>query len=248
MKSSPRATTSWRRQPKPSSPQAKYMTQRPATQEEAYLAASESFESNGAARDPAWARDLRKAAIAKFRDLGFPTARRGNEEWKYTDVGPIARLPLQPAPHAPQPAAADVAQAGLGEPGWPQIVFVNGHYDGALSSTASLPAGVTVTNLSEAMQSSPDLVRQSLARHADYESNAFTALNTAFVHEGAFVHVPDGAQVEDPIRLLFLTTSGEQGTVASSPRPHCCWQGEQGHHNRRPQGRHRWPVLRQRGD
>ena len=190
------------------------MTQRPATQEEAYLAASESFESNGAARDPAWARDLRKAAIAKFRDLGFPTARRGNEEWKYTDVGPIARLPLQPAPQAPQPAAADVAQAGLGEPGWPQLVFVNGCYDGALSSTASLPDGVTVTNLSEAMQSSPDLVRQSLGRYADYESNAFTALNTAFVHEGAFVHVPDGAQVEDPIRLLFLTTSGEQGTVA----------------------------------
>ena len=76
------------------------MTQRPATQEEAYLAASESFESNGAARDPSWARDLRKAAISKFRDLGFPIARRGNEEWKYTDVGPIARLPLQPAPQA----------------------------------------------------------------------------------------------------------------------------------------------------
>ena len=78
------------------------MTQRLATQEEAYLAASESFESNGASRDPSWARDLRKAAITKFRELGFPTSRRNNEEWKYTDVGPVARVPVQPAASSPK--------------------------------------------------------------------------------------------------------------------------------------------------
>ena len=64
------------------------------------------------------------------------------------------------------------------------------------------------------MQSSPELVQQHLARYADYESNAFTALNTAFVHEGAFVHIPKGVQVENPIRLLFLTTSENEETVA----------------------------------
>ena len=190
------------------------MTQRLATQEEAYLAASESFESNGASRDPAWVRDLRKAALSRFRELGFPTARRGNEEWKYTDVGPIARVPVQPAASAPQLTSSDVEQASFGEPHWPQLVFVNGRYDGRLSTLDSLPDGVTASNLSDAMQSTPDLVQQHLARYADYESNAFAALNTAFVHDGAFVHIPKGVQVEDPIRLLFLTTADNEETVA----------------------------------
>ena len=190
------------------------MTQRPATQEEAYLAASASFESNGAARDPSWARELRKAAISRFRELGFPTARRGNEEWKYTDVRPVARVPIQPATSTPQLSPSDVEEAGFGERDWPQLVFVNGRYNSGLSYLSSLPNGVTIGDLSEAMQSSPELVQQHLARYADYESNAFTALNTAFVHEGAFVHILKGVQVENPIRLLFLTTSENEETVA----------------------------------
>ena len=199
--------------------------QRPATQEEAYLAASESFESNGAARDPSWARELRKAAISRFRELGFPTARRGNEEWKYTDVGPVARVPIQPAASTPQLSPSDVEEAGFGEQDWPQLVFVNGRYNSGLSSLASLPNGVTIGELSEAMQSSPELVQQHLARYADYESNAFTALNTAFVHEGAFVHIPKGVQVENPIRLLFLTTSENEETVAHPTGPDRCGRG-----------------------
>ncbi|MFQ5861273.1 MAG: hypothetical protein ACE5IG_06980, partial [Dehalococcoidia bacterium] len=63
------------------------MSEHPLTQEESYLAAFERFEKNGSAQDPLWARELRKAAVSRFHDLGFPTARRGNEEWKYTDVG-----------------------------------------------------------------------------------------------------------------------------------------------------------------
>ena len=190
------------------------MTQRLATQEEAYLAASESFESNGASRDPSWVRDLRKAALSRFRELGFPTSRRGNEEWKYTDIGPVARVPVQAPSSVPSVTATDVEQASFGEPDWPQLVFVNGRYNSGLSTLASLPDGVTAGNLSEAMQSTPDLVQQHLARYADYQANAFAALNTAFVHEGAFVHVPSGVQVDDPIRLLFLFSAENQETVA----------------------------------
>ena len=41
--------------------------------------------------EPAWLRQLRGQAWAHFTELGFPTARRGNEAWKYTNAGPIAR-------------------------------------------------------------------------------------------------------------------------------------------------------------
>ena len=195
-----------------------FMTQRPATQEQAYLAVLESFEANGYANDPSWARDLRKAAMSRFQSLGFPTARRGNEEWKYTDVGPIAKAPFQFPDSAslPRVDSADVDGASFGDSGWSQLVFVNGSYAEKLSSVSSLTAGVMVVNLAEAMRSTPDLVQEHLARHADYESKAFTALNTAFIHEGAFVYVPDGILLEEPIRLLFLSTSQEQETVSHS--------------------------------
>ena len=196
---------------------APFMTQRPATQEQAYLTALESFEKNGYANDPSWAHDIRKAAMSRFQSLGFPTSRRGNEEWKYTDIGPIAKAKFRSLDSNAQPRvnAADVEGASLGEPGWSQLVFVNGGYSEELSSVSSLPAGVMVVNLVEAMRSTPDLVQAHLARHADYEANAFTALNTAFIHEGAFVHITDGIMLDEPIRLLFLSTSQEEAVSQS---------------------------------
>ena len=52
-----------------------------------YLALMEQCNSDG----PAWLDDLRSAAWQRFDELGFPTARRGNERWKYTSVAPLAR-------------------------------------------------------------------------------------------------------------------------------------------------------------
>ena len=194
------------------------MTQRPASQEQSYLAALESFEQNSYANDPSWVHDLRRTAMIRFQSLGFPTARRGNEEWKYTDVGPIAKATFQSldATVLPRVDAADVKGASVGEAGWSQLVFVNGSYARELSSVSSLPAGVMAVNLAEAMKSTPDLIQEHLAQYADYEINAFTALNTAFIHEGAFVHIPDDVLVEEPIRLLFLSTSQDEESVSHS--------------------------------
>ena len=53
---------------------------------------------------------------------------------------------------------------------------------------------------------------------ADFTSRSFAALNTAFVQDGAFVHLPDGAIVDTPIHIIFV--SGADGPrAAASPRP-----------------------------
>ena len=196
------------------------VTQQPSTQVARYLEAFEAFQKNGAYSDPSWVSGLRNAAIAVFKDLGFPTTRRGNEEWKYTDIGPLARRPFHhlttPSAHARLDAEA-LEPYTLGEYGWHRLVFVDGSYVEQLSYLSSMPAGVTVTNLAEAMTTQADLTREHLAHHATYEANAFIALNTAFVHDGAFIHIPDRTVVEEPILLLFLYTSHAQDTV-SHPR------------------------------
>ncbi len=196
------------------------MTERRTTQESAYLEDLESLEKNVYGSDPSWARDLRKAAMSKFQNLGFPTARRGNEEWKYTDIGPVAKVKFQSFGSDVQSLvnAKNVESFSLGEKSWSQMVFVNGSYVEDLSSVSSLPSGVMVLNLTEAIRSVPELVQQYLAHYADYEANAFTALNTAFIHDGAFIHIPDGILVEEPIRLLFLSTSKDEEEPVSHPR------------------------------
>ena len=195
------------------------MTQSPTTQEAGYLTAFQSLRENGSARDPSWLHALRDTAISTFSDLGFPVARRANEEWKYTDIRPIARTLFQPpaAPLSERVGGIDLKPLTLGQSGWSRLVFVDGSYAEELSSLSGLPAGVRVVNLAQALSSSVDLVQQHLARHAAYEANAFVALNTAFLHDGAFVHIPDGTLVEQPIHLLFITTAQQQDTV-SHPR------------------------------
>ncbi|MBI4329164.1 MAG: Fe-S cluster assembly protein SufD [Chloroflexi bacterium] len=191
----------------------------PEAQKERYLRAFDSLELNGATQDPSWVRALRKAAIARFKELGFPTTRRGNEEWKYTDVRPVAEAAFQIlVPSAPaRLGASEVERFTFGEAGWPRLVFVDGVYIGGLSSVPALSGGVRVLSLAKAMAMQDGLVEQHLGRYADYESNAFTALNTAFIHDGAFVHIPDGAILGEPIHLLFLYTAGDQEPV-SHPR------------------------------
>jgi len=183
-----------------------------------YIEAFEALERDGFSRDPAWVQGLRQAALLRFKELGFPTARRGNEEWKYTNVGPLARAPLQPVPLATHAAVSPAALEGFtfGEP-WPCLVFVDGVFSAGLSSLATLPRGVVALNLREAMTSRPDLLQQHLARYAEYESKAFNALNTAFLADGAFVYLPDGLKADAPLHLLFLATTGTPDLV-SHPR------------------------------
>ena len=195
------------------------MPQQSVTELDRYLVAFESFQRNGAANDPLWAQRLRQEAMSRFRELGLPTARRGNEEWKYTDIRPIAKAPLQPLV-TPQPVTMDAQmldQYAFGEAGWNRMVLADGTYAPELALLSSLPGEVRAVNLADAMVSEADLVERHLARYADYESHAFTALNTAFAREGVFLHVPDGTVIEKPVHLLYLSTAGGHDMV-TNPR------------------------------
>ncbi|MGH7412517.1 MAG: Fe-S cluster assembly protein SufD [Candidatus Methylomirabilis sp.] len=181
-----------------------------------YLSDFEQFERNGAREGPSWIRQIRRSAIARFAELGFPTTRL--EEWKHTSVAPIARIPFKPAESGINKLTAGaLAHATLGEVACAQLVFVNGHYSPVLSSLRSLPKGVIATSLAAALNADPGSVEPHLARYASYQDHSFVALSTAFMEDGAFVHVPKGMVLQAPIHLLFVSTSRGEATV-SYPR------------------------------
>jgi Fe-S cluster assembly protein SufD len=165
-----------------------------------------------------WLQEIRKAAIARFAELGFPTTKL--EDWKYTNVGRLAGASFHAAEFRadglPVESLADLplAHAAFTEC-CSRIVFVNGHYNPQLSS-ADLPKGIVAGSLSEAIKRSAPSVRKHLAQHADFRNQAFVALNTAFIDDGAFIEVPNGLTLETPIHFLFVSTADEP--IAAHPR------------------------------
>jgi len=188
----------------------------------AYEAAFRAFQERESAGDPAWLSRLREGAMSRFEQSGFPTT--ADEEWKYTNVSGIAKSNFVPSINGE--ASATVLDASRLEPFLyeearaSRLVFVNGIYSAELSSHEGLPEGVVAVDFSRALSGKhAEVVREQLARSADYNENAFTALNTAFISGGAFIFIPKGVRVEAPVHLLFLSTSQDGAqSLASFPR------------------------------
>ena len=78
--------------------------------------------------EPAWLATGRKAAIANFTELGFPTL--NDEDWRFTNVAPIAALPFKPV-LAPAPGGVDAATVdrySFARLQASRLFFVNGHF------------------------------------------------------------------------------------------------------------------------
>ena len=163
-----------------------------------------------------WLEKLRREAIARFNQVGFPT--RKVEAWRFTNIDPIIRTPfLLGDLEGPDDGSAAVKKYTFGREASVELVFVNGRYVSALSRHGKLPRGAKVSSLAAALESEAETIERHLGKYAAIESNPFVALNTGFVGDGAFIHLPKGSVVELPIHLIFVSTAGAEPTV-SHPR------------------------------
>jgi Fe-S cluster assembly protein SufD len=180
----------------------------------------EVYRARGRRSEPAWCREARERAIARFAELGFPTTR--DEDWRFTNLAPLARTPFRSASaDGAQVTAAALAPFALQGGDGPRLVFVDGRFAPGLSRPGHLPGGVVVEPLARAFDRRGDLLEAHLARYADPDAQpftaAFTALNTALFEDGALVWVPKGVAVEAPVHLLFVATPAADGS-ATHPR------------------------------
>ena len=177
-----------------------------------YLFADYDAFDAGLASQPEAVRALRKDGRERFEAVGFPTTR--DEEWRFTNVAPIAKTHFRRANDEDQLDAAKLEPFKL--PECIDLVFVNGRYSEELSEPEALPEGVFAGSLATALEEMPEIVTEQLGKHAD-PGHPFVALNSAHIEDGAFVYVPKGVRVEKTLHLLFIATSGEEAVV-SYPR------------------------------
>jgi Fe-S cluster assembly protein SufD len=201
------------------------MVSQVAKEESSYRAAFRALQqpqTRGSAVSLSWLERLRENALESFEKLGFPTT--AMEEWKYTNVAPLARGKFEPG-FLDQKSARAFDAGQLEDFLYPEarqsrLVFVNGIYRAELSSLDSLPEGVVAMDLAGALESDAhaEMLRARLARMADYQEDAFTALNTAFLSSGAFLFIKKGVRAETPVHLLFLSEAQDGRQTVSFPR------------------------------
>jgi Fe-S cluster assembly protein SufD len=198
------------------------------TEKQHYLDHFARLEKWFGENNPPWLLAIRKAAIERFVQVAFPTIRQ--EEWKYTNVAPLAQIPFVPAALKDDDEVYPTEL--LHRAGFPLSrkvpidnccqILVNG--DAARNRLGwDSPGGpIVVTNLEFILEFlldpdpkwlRPEWVEPYLTRFARYQDNPFVALNTALFRDGAFVHVPDETIVSRPIYLVSVMTPGEEPTV-----------------------------------
>ena len=165
----------------------------------------ESFRESRSPRDAEWLVEIRRTAMERLRETGFPTVK--DEDWKYTNVAPILKVPFAPPPEE-GPRRIEQPREGT------QLVFVNGRHAPALSSVPR--DGVEIGSLRDVLATQPELAEPWLAKIAR-QGNAFAAANSASLEDGAFVRIPKGTVAAEPIHLVFLSEPAFGPTV-SHPR------------------------------
>jgi Fe-S cluster assembly protein SufD len=180
-----------------------------AEDKDAYRAGFERFAAVQA--DPAWLRERRTAAMARFVGRGLPTAR--DEAWRHTPVAPLAKgrfVPADPAARASADALAALPLEGLRGV---RVVLVNGRLSPELSSLGPGQPGVEVASLREVLRSQPGRLESWLGCVADGRTGVFADLNTAFAGDGAVVLLAPGTVLDEPIHVAHLSAGDGEPAV-----------------------------------
>ena len=167
-----------------------------------YLSSFLELEKGLPGRGNDWIEKIRRDAIERFAELGFPTTK--HEEWRFTNIAALAATPFEPAaPVEGARVAGQLAQLPFAEIGCPRLVFLNGRCTPELSDP--LPAGVKAGSLRAAMAEGSSVLERQLTRYAHFQKHPFAALNTAFMEDGALVEIARDAVLEKPIYLLYVS-------------------------------------------
>lgn len=175
-----------------------------------YLSNFKLMEATLNRQIPLGQHEIRRNAISQFAEIGFPTLR--NEAWRFTNISAVAKGRFKAAANQVAVSKDFLKESLLAELSGNRLLFMNGNFVPALSNTRDSD-GFYLAPLSQAALQYPDLVQQHLAQYIRMEDHAFTALNTAFFGDGAFVHIPQGKVFTEPIHLVFISDAQEEAMV-----------------------------------
>ena len=139
--------------------------------------------------------------MAEVTALELPNF-KGKPGWEFTDLSGLNLAAFAPAAPGEGDASAADRVATLLEA--PEGAIHLGQVDGRVIEGEASDDGLLVLPLTLACERHEDLVREHLGTIVDTSQDVFTELNAASWTGGAFVYVPRGVRVEQPIVLTAI--------------------------------------------
>ncbi len=68
-----------------------------------------------------------------------------------------------------------------------------------------------IENLAATLAQDSAFIEKHLGKYAHTASNAFAAMNQAFFTDGAFIFVPQGVEVAEPVQLIYISSAKQNG-------------------------------------
>ncbi|MBN17933.1 MAG: Fe-S cluster assembly protein SufD [Chloroflexi bacterium] len=166
---------------------------------------------------PKWLNEIRNKAFSNLSKIGFPTQRKGNEKWKYTNISKLAKSSFsfesEESPYIPNKNFI------TNDSDWTNLIFLNGKLLNNISNFQKADNNITISKFTDALKNpkTSQLIKTHLSKYSQVESDGFTSLNTAFINDGILINIHQDTHITKPIHISFISHSNETPTV-SYPR------------------------------
>jgi Fe-S cluster assembly protein SufD len=158
---------------------------------------------------PQWLQLAREDAIEAATQL--PLHNRQHEAWRYTSIEGLLRTSFTGDEQAHPQSQAAVDDLLPPESGSHRVVLVNGQFNARLSTLADLPTGVRMESLRTALAADPGLLATWFGSIANHSESIFSALNTALINDGFFLHIDQDVELQRPIEVFYLNSGLNSG-------------------------------------
>ena len=151
-----------------------------------YLAQFSEVEASLPGAATPWLGELRRDAIARFAETGLPTSRL--EDWRFTDLRRLARTPFADAQAGPAADLDWIAAWHLDGP-CHRLVFANGRFVSHYSDIGTLPDGIRLQPLADAVSDDPEFLESQFTHPSKRADGSLVDLNTAMTRDGLVLHL-----------------------------------------------------------
>lgn len=158
---------------------------------------------------PGFVRSIREQSAEKLNTTGFPSKK--NEMYKYTFLEPYFNNGYKKY-IIPKPISFDLNDMFRCDVPYLDThlaVVLNGFYYDTQHALVTLPGGIIMGSLAEAIKQYPHLVEAHLSKHITSD-DSYVTLNSALAQDGVFLYVPEGKILEKPIQIINILLADEE--------------------------------------
>lgn len=153
-----------------------------------------------------WISETKNRAINDFGDAGFPSLR--HEDWRFTNLMPLVKTTYKLRNGTIKDADSKIDISSLLVPDVKSsvLVFLDGKYEERLSKILKHNKSIVIKNLSGALEENEEIVKNYIFKNSATKDESFTALNTAYFEDGAFIYIPGNTNLNELIQVLYLSS------------------------------------------